>query len=289
MSQQQFYVYIYYDPRNNQPFYVGKGCGRRCYDHLKETEYNTDNIFKWRKINSIRNDGSEPIIKKEIENLTEEQAYNNKASLIRQYGRTGIDPLGILTNRCEDLRPPSAKGKKFSEEHKAKLKAAYWKRVSEPEYVHPCAGKNPNISPEGLERIRAANRRPKTEEEKRKVSESKKQAYQNGQIHPMLGRHHTEETKGKISRSNTGKVRSQEHIEKIRQSVLGTHCSEERKQAIAKANASEWRIIDSQGNSFMIDNLNSWCKQNGFASQNFIAVSKGRLPHAYGYKCEKIS
>jgi hypothetical protein len=288
MSQQQFYVYVYYDPRNNQPFYVGKGCGRRCYDHLKETEDKTDNIFKWRKINSIRNDGSEAIVKKEIENLSEEHAYEQEAVLIRQYGRAGIDPGGILTNRCEDLRPPSTKGKKFSDEHKAKLKAAYWKRVSQPGYVHPCKGQI--VQQHVREAARQANLgKSKNRNSVEKMRQKKIQLLSDPTKHPMFGRHHTEEAKNKISEANTGHKLSAEHIEKIRQSNLGTHCSEERKQAIAKALAAEWKITDSQGNSFTIENLNAWCKQKGLTSQNFIAVSKGRLPHAYGFKCEKIS
>jgi uncharacterized protein len=30
-----FYVYLYFDPRTDQPFYVGKGQGDRGFFHLK--------------------------------------------------------------------------------------------------------------------------------------------------------------------------------------------------------------------------------------------------------------
>jgi hypothetical protein len=30
-----YYVYMYIDPRNNQEFYYGKGRGRRKFSHLK--------------------------------------------------------------------------------------------------------------------------------------------------------------------------------------------------------------------------------------------------------------
>ena len=29
-----FYVYLYTDPRNEKPFYVGKGKGNRAFSHL---------------------------------------------------------------------------------------------------------------------------------------------------------------------------------------------------------------------------------------------------------------
>lgn len=44
-----FYVYIWYDPRKNEPFYVGKGKGKRAYE---VNDYNRNEFFlkKYRKI-----------------------------------------------------------------------------------------------------------------------------------------------------------------------------------------------------------------------------------------------
>ena len=30
------YVYVYIDPRNNKPFYIGEGQGNRAFDHLED-------------------------------------------------------------------------------------------------------------------------------------------------------------------------------------------------------------------------------------------------------------
>lgn len=46
-----FYVYLLIDPRNGRPFYVGKGTGRRCYDH--EAEAKGDRSQNPRKIQTI--------------------------------------------------------------------------------------------------------------------------------------------------------------------------------------------------------------------------------------------
>lgn len=35
-EQLEFYVYLYLDPRDGVPFYVGKGRGNRCFSHLRE-------------------------------------------------------------------------------------------------------------------------------------------------------------------------------------------------------------------------------------------------------------
>ena len=45
-----FYIYHYIDPRDNLPFYVGKGSDNRMYDHLYETESNTENRHKFYRI-----------------------------------------------------------------------------------------------------------------------------------------------------------------------------------------------------------------------------------------------
>lgn len=115
-KENKYYVYFLIDPRNMLPFYIGKGCGKRAKDHLKETEENTDNIFKVRKINSIRKSGLEPLIDIVYKELDEDTAYDLEEKAIAFYGRKGIDKGGILTNRCPNNRPPNAKGMKRSKE-----------------------------------------------------------------------------------------------------------------------------------------------------------------------------
>lgn len=94
-----FYVYVYSDPRDDLPFYVGKGYGRRDRYHLSETAEKTENPRKHKKIVEIREAGLEPKIERVGENLSEEDAYNLELKTIRQYGRQGLDPDGILTNK----------------------------------------------------------------------------------------------------------------------------------------------------------------------------------------------
>ena len=37
IEQLNSYVYVYIDPRNNEPFYIGKGKGNRLFSHLNES------------------------------------------------------------------------------------------------------------------------------------------------------------------------------------------------------------------------------------------------------------
>jgi hypothetical protein len=112
-TEVMYYVYQLVDPRTNQPFYIGKGTGRRARTHLWKVP-ETRNKYKENKIANIRNDGLEPIIEYVAENIIDEElAYDIESMLIKKYGRKGYDKNGILTNVCKDNRPPNHKGKTY--------------------------------------------------------------------------------------------------------------------------------------------------------------------------------
>ena len=85
-----YYVYLYVDPRDGKVFYIGKGKGERCLDHLFED----DEHPKVKRIRDIFAAGLEPRIEMLAHGLrTEQEAYNIEAAAI---GLLGLDNL---TNR----------------------------------------------------------------------------------------------------------------------------------------------------------------------------------------------
>jgi hypothetical protein len=85
-----YYVYLYVDPRDGKVFYIGKGKGERCLDHLFED----DDHPKVKRIREIFADGLEPRIEMLAHGLrTEQEAYNIEAAAI------GLLGLENLTNR----------------------------------------------------------------------------------------------------------------------------------------------------------------------------------------------
>lgn len=78
-----YYVYVYIDPRNFEEFYFGKGKGNRKNAHLSD---NTDSK-KTRRIEEIRNCGQEPIIRVIAANLTEHDALLIEKTLLWKLGR----------------------------------------------------------------------------------------------------------------------------------------------------------------------------------------------------------
>jgi len=65
-----YYVYVYIDPRSYQEFYFGKGRGSRKDAHLSE---NSDSE-KSKQIKSIQKEGLEPIVRVIARNLSEHDA-----------------------------------------------------------------------------------------------------------------------------------------------------------------------------------------------------------------------
>jgi hypothetical protein len=103
-----FYIYAYFYPDTDIPFYIGKGSGSRMYDHLNESCSKKENKEKWKIISTLIENNTPPEIKILEDNIqSEETAYNREDYFILKYGRKGIDPNGILANKTiGGKRPP---------------------------------------------------------------------------------------------------------------------------------------------------------------------------------------
>ncbi len=116
------YIYVYIDPRTDQPFYIGKGKGGRLFSHLddrSETE-------KVARIDELRALGMEPRIDLLRYGMTEAEATLVEAAAIdligtgnltnmmsgyhaRSYGRISSDEvITMLTAKPVSARQPAA-------------------------------------------------------------------------------------------------------------------------------------------------------------------------------------
>ncbi|MCA9191083.1 MAG: GIY-YIG nuclease family protein [Planctomycetales bacterium] len=79
-----YYVYVYIDPRNYEEFYFGKGRGARKLWHLNDSS----DSEKTRRINEIRDAGLEPIIRVVARDLTEHDALLVEKTLLWKLGKS---------------------------------------------------------------------------------------------------------------------------------------------------------------------------------------------------------
>lgn len=80
---EEFYVYVYIDPRNFEEFYYGKGKGNRKDAH----KFDKGDSEKSERIKAINREGLEPIIKVVARNLTEKEAFLVEKTLIWKLGK----------------------------------------------------------------------------------------------------------------------------------------------------------------------------------------------------------
>ena len=83
MITNNYYVYVYIDPRNYEEFYYGKGRGNRKKAHLND-ESDTE---KTKRIKAIQKEGLEPIIKVVAKGLTDKEALLIEKTLIWKLGK----------------------------------------------------------------------------------------------------------------------------------------------------------------------------------------------------------
>lgn len=189
------YVYLLIDPRNNLPFYVGKGSGKRCYFHSLEAKYYRDR--KSKKLNKIRklsSLGLEPIVVKVEENVTDKQAMEFECLLIAEIRDLGID----LTNMTDG--GDGAKGYKHTEAHKQKMREKFKGRIISDEHRQKMRKPKSEEGRLAIATARLTTTYRPSEETKRKTSQSLL-----GRPSPMKGRKHTEEAKYKMSAFRKGR------------------------------------------------------------------------------------
>lgn len=78
----RWYVYELIDPAIDKPFYIGKGCGRRMYQHLGSSAAPHVKIA----VEHIRRSGNEPIARETAYFWDEQDAYQHESALIKETG-----------------------------------------------------------------------------------------------------------------------------------------------------------------------------------------------------------
>ena len=286
-----FYVYIYLDSNKNgsyeygdycflyEPFYVGKGCRRRMYHHVKHCESNNK---KNNRIRKLLNSNKPPFIFKVASNLSESEAFSLEMTLIQMIGRSDLNkgPLLNLTDGGE-----GSFGYKHSEDAKKRMKESRKKYISE--------------NPEAVIRGKAhylynkkswMYNKQHSKESKDKISNAKKgKSYED-----ITSIEKAKEWREKISNSNKGPRREDIKIkyQKEANGFFGkTHTVESKEKMSKKLKGRDvWNknskiILQYDFNDVLLGEfyLND-IQEMGISKSNVVNVCSGKRKSAGGYK-----
>lgn len=137
------YVYLLIDPRNNLPFYVGKGTRRRCYFHMWEARNSAKQSPKLNKIRKIERLGLSVRVCKVEQNVTDSMAKEFECLLIAEAKDLGIELTNLTDGGDGTLglkRTPEQIAKSrhvWTDKQKQKISESL-KGERHPNYGKPC-------------------------------------------------------------------------------------------------------------------------------------------------------
>lgn len=256
----KFYVYILLDPRKPgkfeyldncllyEPFYVGKGSGRRFKRHLYNDNHEKGrNPFKTNIINKIEKElGIKPFVIKIKINITEKEAFDLESRLIQEIGRRDKKG-GFLTNLTNGGEGTS--GYKHSEEAKLKIGNASKGRIP---YMKD---------------------KKHLEETKRKISNSNKgKKLTDEQIYFL------KTSRLGVGNPMFGKEQSKETCDKRRESMIGKNSKKVLQYNIDGSFIKEWNSASEASKKLSIppSTINGVCRGERSHSGGFLWMFKNK-------------
>jgi len=222
IMKSDFYVYIYFEPDTLEPFYVGKGRGRRARSHLKTCfnprDLNYNNPF-YRTLRKRLQNQKIPAVVIVANRLTNDEAVSTEQDFIRLLGRRDrhAGPLWNLTDGGE-----GPIGRVISEETRRRIGLAKrGRRLSLEQRAHL---RTVNLGRTASEETK---KRMSVAQLGRKMSESVRQR--------QLGRICTEATRRRIRQAHLGHPVSEESRQKMRAAKLGRKASEDVRKRMSNA------------------------------------------------------
>ena len=220
MKYVDFYIYGYFEPGSEVPFYIGKGRGKRAYVHLEPKHLQREQWPFHRRLRKMVGAEVRPRIEIIERGLTEDAAFAAERRLIATYGRrnnrTGVllnltdggdGPVGrVVSQETRELLSQINTGKTVSPEVRAKMSAALKGRKHSPEHVARRAASRcgSRVRPETLTKMRDAGvRQMQNPEARARIAESNSR------------REWSPEARAEVSKANRGQLVPPERRERI--------------------------------------------------------------------------
>ena len=287
MCMNHFYTYLLIDPRDNRPFYVGKGCKRRMTIHERRSKLGqipNNNVFLFNKIKKILSLGLGIKYKQCIKNIAAERALFWETKIISCLRKHGYELCNISDG---GLATRGHTGKKHSDEARLKMGRARKGQFTLKWFVEKYGENGNRLYQERCENIRLTSigriSPPITEETRNKLIQShigKKQSEETkakrskSMMGKFVGRKVSEETKIKISRGLKGRKSPMKNRKHTTESVL----------KMTMAHLKTYDLISPNGENFHFTGLKNFCKEKGINYGNMSSVATGKRKSCGGWK-----
>lgn len=250
------YVYVYIDPKDNIPFYVGKGRGARDQRHCENWNLENPRTFFYRKLAKLFREGRQPIIHRLVDRIADSEAKTAEIFFIHAMGRrndpTNPGPLCNLTNGGDGTVgyiPTPEAGAKNAEAQRNQSSETRRKRAEAAKRTRNHLG---HAHSEAVrEKIRAARARQVITAEHRQAMSV-----------ALTGRKMSVEARAKMSAARTGKPTSDAHRKAASAAKRGRKLSEQHKQAIRHGHLFRRFLMDCSKSSLpTTEEVQQWLKR----------------------------
>jgi len=263
-----FYVYQLIDPRNNLPFYIGKGNGKRMYHHVRlalKEKISNGNKYLFNKIKKIISLGFSIEYHKVIENVSEQEALVKEIELIKKYG---MYPVGCLCNLT--IGGEGVVGYKWSSEQKDRMKNSMIRIVNTEEWRKKHWDGMNKVDWKRVRKLQSATLKNKFLTDIKFLDEHRKRI--------KLANSSDESKKQNSIRITKFYETHPEQKEKL--SKIQKHL-----WAIGKYNNSKtWCFVSPTGETTTFINLQKFCRKNNLSQSNMINVFRGKRKSHKGWK-----
>lgn len=283
-----FYTYLLIDPRNNKPFYVGKGTKHRMTSHEQKTKLGkipNNNIYLYNKINKILSEGLDIKYKKIVKNVEENIAFYWENRIITCLRKKGYD----LCNVGEGGKATKGNlGKKWSSESRQKMSEDRKGFLSLQWFIEKMGIErgtelyNQRIQTLKRSQVGRKPAKPITEETRKKL------------IVSHLGKKQSSETIAKRSKSMKGKLKGFVHSEEFRKKISvakkgvpspmkGKKHSFDSKLRMKNSHIKNYVLVSPQGEVTNITCLKDFCKLHSLNYGNMSSMAVGNRKSCHGW------
>ncbi len=258
MINKKYYVYVWYIKETNEIFYVGKGSDNR-YKSMKDRNSYFKNIRKkydcdYKIVKYFDDEAEAYDFELELGTRLKEQGQARACYILGQTNKFVSNEVRKKISKTLKGNVPWDKGKKLTEEHKAKLRVAHLgKKQSEEHKKHISEALKGHVV---------------TEETRKKMSSS-----MTGEKNHMYG-----------------KKQSQETIELRVEKLKGHLVSEETRKKIGEANGKKVAQIDIASNEIIkvYDSASEAARQLHLQHSKISAVCRGARNKTGGFRWEYV-